>query len=276
MALPLIPLLIGAGALLYFMKGSGTSSSPKSKSAATGAPATAVIPTSAPPGASLEPGTGRYDPGLPLVLEQTVAAMLATDNIPQDLVDMGSALLPQFPIASGQLFTKAKSLTRAPPPPAVPLPNPAPAPPAVAPIAPPPAPQTDASGTVTLPPITIVGDPSALSILAWDPSWSIPALPRIPASFGGAQDETRSIQSALNAWGIAASALAVPNLPLTVDGRYGPATQRVAAAFQVWANAAKNAGLAVDGLAGPDTQNYLLDFLPVGPDGLQQFAQGAY
>lgn len=58
---------------------------------------------------------------------------------------------------------------------------------------------------------------------------------------GDSGDEVRQLQRRLSQAGF----------PLTLDGQFGPATERAVRAFQ------KRAGLVVDGLAGPKTDRRL-------------------
>lgn len=153
-----------------------------------------------------------------------------------------------------------------------------------------------ASSTVTVPTSTVVtvqpATPGAATvpttvvtgaaITPWDPSTmadpainaqtggpSTVSLPAIPGNYAAQSAETTAIQQALNAW--AASAV-YPNAQgvdqIATDGLYGPDTQTLAAAFQIWQNAtAPGSNLTIDGLAGPATQNFLLDFGPMAAGG---------
>lgn len=150
--------------------------------------------------------------------------------------------------------------------------------------APAPAPAQTASPSSSPSSSTGVGASQAVTGTApWDPSTmadpainsqtggpSTVALPAIPASYAAQSDETTAIQNALNSW---AAAALYPNPQgvdqIATDGLYGPDTQTLAAAFQIWQNAtAPGSNLTIDGLAGPATQNFLLDF--------GQMAAGSY
>lgn len=136
------------------------------------------------------------------------------------------------------------------------------------------------TGTVTLPPITIVGSAASTpaaqnsggAVAPWNPqTMVIPSpsdLKAIPGNYAAQSQETVAVQTALNNWasavGFQASDSSGANfIPLKEDGLYGPNTRLVAGSFQAYANATKNAGLAVDGLAGPQTQTYLGDWATI-------------
>jgi len=224
---PILPLaVLGAGALLFLTKKSGASASPST--------------------------TGQNYPGAANALNGAAAAAQAN---PQP----------------------------SPPPPPVPLPHPTPQPapppppPSTAP-APPPSPQltpapvappispsggvsaSQAVGGTTTLPTTVITTGTA----AWDAStMSAPDLSAnaIPATYAVTSQETMDVQTALNTWA-QQSGYAGAEIPLTVDGDYGPATQQAAGSFQTWVNATQNpaTALVVDGLAGANTDNFLLDF----------------
>jgi hypothetical protein len=225
-------------------------------------------------------------PMLPIfVAVAGLAALALSKKSATGATATASGTVPSYPGAAGALSSAAGSLSApvaaAPAPVAAPAPFLPAAPVAAAPapvaVAPPPA-----DGTVTVLPVTIVGQPTPTSaptpaqVAPWDASSMVlPApssLPAIPGTYAEQSQETQDVQTALNNWAASVGFQAVDAnganvVPLSVDGLYGPDTQLVASGFQTYSNATANSGLAVDGLAGPLTQTPLLDWGTISPGG---------
>lgn len=265
MPTPMLPifLAVGAGlaALGLALTHSGSSSTP-------------TLPT-------LQMGTGKYDRNLPLVLEQTVDAMIATDMNAADFAELAEALQEDgYTVAATALRTREAQLQPSPapsplpPPPPPPVvvpivPTPVPIPPQPAPPPPPFPPQPQPPPPAPQPPQPAPAPPAPAptsGVVPWSSTQlaaegftSAYGLPAIPGSYAAQSDETQTIQQAINAW---ASTVGYPGpmIPLTTDGFYGPNTQNAVSAFQSYVNETQGAGLVVDGLAGPNTQEPLLAF----------------
>ncbi len=178
-----------------------------------------------------------------------------------------------------------------PAPPAPPVVSAAPAPPAPPPLVPtpvaiPPAPDPtmtvttapDGGVTTTLAPIEIdapapaAAAPAAAPAASTVPPWGSTTLPNvsgiaIPGSYmTPGSPETTAVQNALNTWATEVG-YGGAEIPLVVDGTYGPNTQQAAASFQAWVNATGQGSLTIDGLAGPQTQAHLADFAPMSAGG---------
>jgi hypothetical protein len=252
----------------------------------------------------LPPGTGKYDspggPVMPLSIEKTVDAELASDTSTANLTELSDSLTPMWPKAVALLQARIAALQAlATPPPATPAPAPVPIIPTPAPVvvapAPTPAP-TPAPVVVVSPPqntyvppvtpqpvapapaptpVTPAPAPAPTPAASPYPQWSTTAvsqtgnsiagfaqqLPTIPGNYAQQSAETQGVQAALNAWG-AQVGFQDLNFPLTVDGIYGSNTQGLAGLFQLYINEVQPNGpaLTVDGLAGPATQAPLANF----------------
>lgn len=278
--------MAGAGGLIVFGLGAAALLLLGNESSASAAAPVQLPP---PTGGSLGlplANPPKYDRNLPAILQSTVDAELQNDTDPNSLLTFANSLLPDYPIAAAALQARAAQLQAAPNAPTPPV-QVTPPPP----VTPPPTPPVvvASSGTTTIAPVTIVGTPVTASTPSGDPAngvtnvpWAATMAPpidvsaaggiAIPASYTATSDESRDVQGALNTWATTVGFTSA-DLPLTIDGDYGTATQRVASAFQSWVNATQDPTdpLTIDGLAGSEnqagaatTQSWLKYYLPAG------------
>lgn len=98
---PLLPILLVLGVGAAALAGSGSSSSSSSSRGGTA------------PGGGAAPGQqvpSIYDPGMPLATQQAVTTALQSETDPAKLQAFAQSLLPDFPIAAGQLNAKAAQI----------------------------------------------------------------------------------------------------------------------------------------------------------------------
>jgi len=207
-----------------------------------------------------------YDANLPADLELTVTRMLQSETDPNQLNTFAASLLPDFPIAAGQLQTKANALSFAPPStPVTPTflpPNQPTQPPVFIPPAPPPpiSPDLPPVPQPTPPP----PDPTPAFVI-FDPG-PLPRLPAIPPAGGNKTAAHASVQRALYNFYRNVNVLDPTTNdnwsfgPSDIDGLIGPKTQRAVWGFQRFQNGTNGMVLVEDGLPGASTNLILQQF----------------
>lgn len=284
MPFPLLPVLIGGGALAAFLL-------TRKDDGAKGQTVN-VLPGT--PGMA----TANLDANLPPQVAQAVLVALRDESDPQKLHAFASALLGEgFPIAAGQLETKANALSlfgpsvpgnvpqapqSFPPAPNQPPVFIPPQPPVFIPSAP------STPGVLTLPEVVITpgmpdfpmpsipGMPGlgGLTTTGFDPG-NPGSLPALPTSAGWVTDAHKALQTSLArffaSYGVkypsgntldSSRGLLTPMgtlvfSPSDVDGSWGPKSQLALWAFQTWSNATRGTNLTRDGIPGPASQSAL-------------------
>ena len=94
---PLLPILLVLGVGAAALAGSKSSGSSSSSPGAPGAGPGSQVPSI-------------YDPGMPLATQQAVTTALQSETDPAKLQAFAQSLLPEFPIAAGQLNAKAAQI----------------------------------------------------------------------------------------------------------------------------------------------------------------------
>jgi hypothetical protein len=242
MPAPVVPLLIAGGIGLVAWAATRTSSAKVTPTPAPYNPGPGPAPGPGPtPGPNVLPVASDivvspWGDRMPAALVQAITLEMQNDKDPNALYRYADALLPDYPGASGQMQTLANALAVDPP---VNPPQPVPKPIPVNPQPPQPPPHAE----------------------VYDPPLPTP-LPAMPKSFSTVKNDAHAqIQRELVRW---ATQVGYPRYPAVQpngkrqdDGIIGTGTQKVVAAFQIWANDNRGSGLKVDGIPGTETEDQL-------------------